>query len=317
MKRSLAAAAMIVMVCAFPLAVQAAGVDIWAGVGKLSGDTTYAIGGEEYWTDPISELVWPLDVWMGSLGVSAEFGSLFVSGEGFINLTSDSGQMEDSDWGILFVETGGNPRFSPDSLDIFSTSDATLDATILDLKARYRLIDLAGVSLAAGAGWLYQNFTSEASNLNQYSPSARDEYGLSFDPYAATAEGVGITYEVTYTVPYLEVAAAIQAGEKFSIEASLGYSPIVSVEDVDDHVLRSKLNVGDCDGTALMAAVDGRFNFTEKLFALFGASYLAIDAEGTQSQRFYAGPLTGLGTDIDLDISSEQVYVYLNGGYAF
>ena len=91
----------------------------------------------------------------------------------------------------------------------------------------------------------------------------------------------------------------------------------MSVEDVDDHVLRSKLNVGDCDGTALMAAVDGRFNFTEKLFALFGVSYLAIDAEGTQSQSFYAGPLTGLGTDIDLDISSQQVYVYVNGGYAF
>lgn len=317
MKRSLAAVAVIVMVCAFPLTGLSAEVDIWAGVGKLSGDTTYAIGGEEYWTDPISELVWPLDVWMGSLGISAEFGSFFVSGEAFTNLTSDSGAMEDSDWGILFVETGGNPRFSPDSLDIFSTSDAELDATILDLKARYRLVDTGGISLSAGVGWLYQNFYSEATNLNQYSPSAQDEYGLSFDPYAATADGLAITYEVTYNIPYLEVAAAIQAGKKLSIEASLGYSPIVSVEDEDDHVLRSKLNVGDCDGTALMAAIDGRFNFTGRLFALFGVSYLAVDAEGTQSQRFYAGPLTGIGTDIDLDISSEQAYVYVNGGYAF
>jgi outer membrane protease len=181
-------------------------------------------------------------------------------------------------------------------------------------------VDTGGISLSAGVGWLYQNFYSEASNLNQYSPSAQEMYGLPFDPYAATTDaedGVVITYDVTYNIPYLEVAAAIQAGEKLSIEASLGYSPIVSVEDEDDHVLRSKLNVGDCDGTALMAGIDGRFNFTGQLFALFGVSYLAVDAEGTQSQRFYAGPMAGAGTDIDLDISSEQVYVYVTGGYAF
>ena len=82
----------------------------------LRGDSTYTIGGTfsdnqgnsgEFW-DPLSELKWPLDVVMVSLGGQAEFGRFSVRGEITKNATGNAGDMEDSDWGVYYDLSGGN-----------------------------------------------------------------------------------------------------------------------------------------------------------------------------------------------------------------
>ena len=117
---------------------------ITIGIGKLGGDTTYQIGGN-YVTPlgsgqvhfPISELEFPLDVWMVSVEGSKEFAEKWKVSVGVKkNITSDAGKMKDSDWGAWYLE--GYAWAEKDTLDIYSESDAELDALIMDINLRYR-----------------------------------------------------------------------------------------------------------------------------------------------------------------------------------
>jgi len=306
-----------------PALSSAQSFDLWVGGGRLEGDTTYTIGGHvsdnlgnvgDLWW-PLSELKWPLDVWMLSAGARVDFSRFSVSGEVFKSVTNDAGDMEDSDWGVYFLGTG-NPFFQTDTKDVFSTSEADLDALIFDVRARYWALKRGPFSLAVGAGWRYEDFDFEAGNVNQYSPSA-PTYGLSSDPFAFSDPGLVITYDVTYTIPYIEIAADITAGEKVTLEAFVGYSPIVNAEDKDDHLLRSLLSEGDCDGTAIMVGIDARYDITKHWFGLLGFDYISIDTDGTQTQSSYAGELTGLVSKIDQEITSSQTYFYIEAGYSF
>jgi hypothetical protein len=101
------------------------------------------------------------------------------------------------------------------------------------------------------------------------------------------------------------------------VQAAIGYSFTVSAQDEDDHVLRYKLNKGDCDGTALLASLDARYQATEHWFASAGFDLVSIDTEGTQRQSFYDGPLRGQGSTIDLELKSSQKHFFVSGGYAF
>lgn len=116
--------------------------DLRAGMGVMSGDTTYEIGGEfsgsfaYTYRFPISELKFPLDVYMASAHGTLNFQdrwSIHVNGKK--NITDDAGKLEDSDWGIWYEE--GCPYCSSDSLDIFSESDAELDALIIDIDFHF------------------------------------------------------------------------------------------------------------------------------------------------------------------------------------
>jgi len=299
------------------------GFDLWLGAGRMSGDSTYTIGGtvsdilgtfEVQW--PLSELKWPLDVWMVSAGAGATFNRFSFEGEVRKNITSGAGSMEDSDWGIYWLETG-DPFFRPDTLDIFSTSDADLSALIFNIKGRYWFMKKAKVALAAGAGWLYQNFDYEADNVNQYSPSAADTYFLTFDPFATRHAGVALTYEVTYNIPYLEVAVDWSVGEKFTLLAFLGYSPFAQADDVDDHILGMSLSEGACDGNAFLFGLDGRFDITGRWFVNAGVDYLSVNTSGTQTQTVYGGEFAGAAAKIDQEITTSQIHVFVGGGVGF
>ena len=79
----------------------------------LSGDSTYTIGGKfsdnlgnsGSGRNPISELKWPLDVVMVSLGGQAKLGRFSVRGEIMKNATNDAGDLEDSAWGVYYGAT--------------------------------------------------------------------------------------------------------------------------------------------------------------------------------------------------------------------
>ena len=144
--------------------------DVWLGLRHAHGDSTYTIGGDvsdnqgnagRYW-DPLSELKWPLDVVMVSLGGRAEFGRFSVRGEIAKNATSDAGDMEDSDWGIYYDMYGRQPGlgFSPNTKDVYSTSSTDLDALIIDVRGRYAVWQRARFSTTVGLGLRYQKFSS-------------------------------------------------------------------------------------------------------------------------------------------------------------
>jgi len=262
--------------------------DVTVGLGELSGHTTYQIGGTvstssgiEELHFPISELEFPLDVYMVSLGASVGFAEkLKLSASVKKNITDDAGKMKDSDWGVPFEDPPGSGSwwYDPDSLDIYSESNADLDALIVDVNLRYRLHR----GFFVGLGYIHQNFDYECSLVRQWSPS-----GLSGYDYTGTG-GVGLTYEVTYNIPYIEIAFMGKATDTFTVEMSLGYSSIVNVEDEDQHLSRSKVYKGDCDGTAILFSLEGRYDFFKNWFLTLGFDYVKIEADG-KSEAFFSG----------------------------
>ena len=302
-----------------------ASTDITIGFGRLGGTSTYSIGGHfsdnlgnsgEFWS-PLSELEWPLEVWMTSVSVGTVFGKFSLNGELSTNVSEDAGDMNDSDWGVLYLDSGGDPYFSPYTKDIYSTTATTLEAMIMNLKLRYKFFERPTFALAAGVGLLYENFKFKGRDTVQYSPSAIPIYGLPSDPYAATLQGLTIKYDVTYTVPYFELVATLGFSGKFGIEASLGYSPFVTAEDEDDHVLRGKLSKGDCEGSALLFEINGRYDISSHWFCNLSFNYISIDTSGTQTQSYYAGELVGYVGKIDQEITSSQTLINLEAGYRF
>ena len=290
------------------------GVDLTVGLGQLFGDTTYQIGGRvdtpsgSYdYHFPISELEFPLDVYMASLEGSIGFAERWkVCASVKKNITEDAGRMKDSDWGVPFEDPPGSDTwwwYGPDSLDVYSESDAELDALILDINLRYMFFK----RLFVGLGYIHQNFEYECSLIRQWSPS-----GLSGYDYTGTG-GVALKYEVTYSIPYFEVVYIGKATDNFTVELSLGYSPIVNVEDEDQHLLRSKVNEGDCEGTALLCSLEGRYDFTKNWFITLGLDYKKIETDGRSKASFFGV----YDHTIDLEIESKQVYAALTAGYAF
>jgi outer membrane protease len=311
-----------------PVAAFDSRFDGWIGAGKLDGDSTYTIGGSfsdnegnrgRYW-DPLSELKWPLDVVLVALGGRAEFGDFSVRGEIMKNATGDAGLMEDSDWGIYYDWSGGDPYFSQTTKDIFSTSSTDLDALIVDIRGRYAVWGGERFSTSVGLGLRYQKFSIVASDLHQYSPTYLT-YGLDSvfpsDPFAAVVRGPVLDYEVTYTIPFAELAGLYRFGTLLSLEGSLGYSPLVQARDRDDHLLRSKLSEGSDSGSAWLFDLKLRLQATKHWFAAVGVSGLFIDTSGTQKQSYYGGEFAGYQATIDQTLTSSQTCGSLEVGYSF
>ncbi len=287
--------------------------DVSVGLGELSGHTTYQIGGT-YSTPsgsgelhfPISELEFPLDVYMVSLGASVGFTEkLKLSASVKKNITGDAGKMKDSDWGYYYLAVGSPAEQG--TLDIYSESDADLDALIVDVNARYRIYR----GFFMGLGYIYQNFDYEISNLDQWYPSSNYYFGVDF-PHDRVS-GTILTYEVTYSIPYIEIVFMGKATDTFTVETSLGYSPIVKVEDEDQHLLRSKVNKGDCDGSAIFFSLKGRYDFFKNWFLTLEFDYVKIEADG-KSEASFSGVYDHT---IDLEIESQQLFAGIAVGYAF
>ncbi len=280
---------------------------ITVGIGGLSGDTTYQIGGR-YDTPsesgtyhfPISKLEFPLDIWMISIEESKEFvkKKLKVSVGAKKNYTHEAGKMEDSDWLTIA---------NPSQLDIFSQSDAYLDALILDINVSYRFFETPHWSLIAGVGYRYQNFDYECKLNRQGSPS-----GLPGYDYTGTGS-VDLTYEVTYSIPYIEIGTQYIFKSKWRLDASLGYSPIVHAEDLDVHVLRAKISEGDCDGDAILFSLKGQYAVSRSWFFGLRLDYTYINTNGRQKQ-YTDGAWSGT---INQEIKSEQLFGVFFAGYAF
>ncbi len=303
------------------------------GTGVLRGHTTYQIGGDVDYANsahedlrfPISELKFPLDVYMASLSASAEFKEkwkLVINAKK--NITDDAGSLEDSDWGYwhdgadLPHDPGSTcdpDKCSSDSLDIYSESDAELDALIIDLDFRYRFFNKAfgktSLSFFAGAGHIYENFSYEVSDLDQWYPSYKDYFGVNLGHDKVS--GKVLTYDISYFIPYIRVGTTFAVEDRLGIEGSLAFSPYLIIQDEDNHILRDKVSEGELEGAAIMLSLEGRYNFSRHWFTKLELNYMILYAEGEQKQYIRSDHFA----TIDEEITSEQLTVLLGAGYSF
>jgi outer membrane protease len=280
--------------------------DLWGGVEPMSGHVTYQIGGNDG-RFPVSELKWPADVIFGTVGGSIYYGKWEAYGLFSKNLEDTAGTLEDSDW---------EDPSRPDLKTIYSESDTDFSGYTTDGSIRYWMMnspvrDLPGTvaSLAIGLGYLYQDFSWDAKNLDQWYPQ-NPEFGHDVVP------GPVASYESTLNMPYVEAAGKL-VYKDLMLAGTLGFAPYVQVNDEDNHILRYIQADTDADGTAFKASLHARYYFANHVFLMAQVNYLTFDVDGTEHVEVYAGPFTGERWTADHNIKSDQTSVVLGAGVFF
>lgn len=292
-------------------------IDISVGAERMSGDSTYEIGGKAVFDDgteytyqsPLSKLQWPLDIWLARVDTTFKLGGpLRINGTVKKDLSDPEEPLEDSDYGIWYLSGYDT---SENDLDVYSESDITdFEALILDVDLEW-LIPLArgGSFIYLGAGYQYQNFEYEGS-LNYQTTYYDGE--PSYTTYGD--DETAITYDVTYHMPYVLLGTELQMGKNSKVDVSVAYAPWVTAEDEDNHLLREndgKISTGDLEGSAFMVQFAINHHLTPVLFLEYGASYTSIDTDGTQHQVYGNGEVIG---DIDQTLESSQLSGFVKLG---
>jgi len=290
--------------------------------GILRGDTTYRIGGHikqlvdgvpaEFDVQfPLSELDWPLNVAVVTGRLTLNYARLWEVGAEFHkSVTSNSGKMRDSDWGIYYLE---DPVAWPlaDSLDVYSLSDSKLDALVLDLHLRGFFHHRKRYTTFAGIGYLNQSFKFAAYDLDQWYPSIRQYFGVDL-PHDKVPGLVG-RYRVRYSIPYAEIGQEGRFLDFMTVRGAFAASPFVLLTDVDEHLLRNKENHGRCKGVFARLEVDLRLDHPRGWFLGLQLDYTRIAAKGKSDAQF--GGV--YDHTIDLKIHSDQVLFNAYTGLRF
>lgn len=282
--------------------------DLALGLEYMGGTTSYAIGGEVFLTTgehhrgifPMSELEWPLDVWLARLEGGWNFTpALRLNGVLKANLNDPSEHIIDRDW-----MTPARPW----QLDVYSESKvASFSAKIADINLEWTFHQQGLWNLYTGFGYQYQRLEYEGQPLYQYSPS-----GLAGYQYRGSGE-LGLTYDLKLSMLYVLIGSDYQLTPQVRLSGSLAYAPWVGAEDSTSLLLRHKVSEGDMDGYAYMADISGIYYFLPKWFLEAGFQYTYINTDGKQHQSL-AGQ--ALGT-LDMEAETQQSAGYLTLGYTF
>ncbi|OHD13290.1 MAG: hypothetical protein A2Y41_14245 [Spirochaetes bacterium GWB1_36_13] len=278
-----------------PLSIIADEIKIDLGVERNTGYTLYQIGGKietesetGYLHFPLSELKFPVDVLSLNLDFSLPLSEKWtINGKTKTNIQQKSGKTEDSDFGIWYLS--GVPGATTNSLDVFSESDTKIKKWYqIDIDINYKISIQPNYSIAFGAGFFYHSLSFEISNLNQWYPSY-SQYSTYLTPSTADhyyISGVVGSYDVTYTIPYIELVPEIYLSEGLLIKGKLAFSPFVKAEDLDDHKMRSKKGEGDTKGKAFLISFQGDYSYNNIIFSI-NADFKSIQTDGKDVQTRY------------------------------
>ncbi len=273
-------------------------------IERVSGFTTYQIGGDFTSGDgvsgtyrfPLSELEFPLNVFMTTVSAGLTIDEKFVVRAkyrhnnlfGAHKFNSFAGSMKDSDWGYWYLVSGGEAWADPDTLDIYSESDAYLTAAEARIGFLYRAVRKEAVTFGLGIGFLYQLFDYRVKNLDQWYPSYED-YAGRIDPDFSGHDRYGgsvIEYRVEYFIPAIETELGLAFGN-LSLVFSLGFSPCACARDLDDHLLRYKTAEGESIGFAVLSSLDLKYAVHKNVAIGFTAGLVTVYARGEQVQNQY------------------------------
>jgi outer membrane protease len=265
---------------------------------------TYPNGSQDGGYFPFSKLEWPLDTWLARIDAGLNIGDSWrINGVLKKNLSNPGSTMKDSDW-----LTASNPG----RLDVYSESNISkFDAWIFDVDVEWAFLKRQSWSLYAGLGYQYQMYDFEAKLVHQYSPSGLPGYDVYGD------DRVAIAYEITYSMPYIKIGTDFKIKDKFTLDGSFAWSPIVKAKDEDNHLLREnggKISTGEMDGNAIMVNLSAKYNFTSSWFLKGGFQYTRIYVDGEQYQIYGNGVQIGTVRE---KIDSNQYSLSLAVGYAF
>ncbi len=284
------------------------GFEATLGVEMMTGETSYAIGAPFSFPDgstaqgyfPLSELEWPLDIWLARISAGVGVGQNWrINGMIKTAVTDPNDPMTDRDW--------LHPS-NPGQLDVYSTSDISgFSAFIFDLDVEWTFMQQNSWRLFTGIGYQYQKYEYDGSLVHQYSPSGQFGYEYFGNGVLTT------TYKITYSMPYILVGTEYQITPAFVITGSLAYSSFVTAEDEDDHLLRGRVATGEMDGDSYMIDFYGNYEFESSWFVEGGISYTKIEVDGDMDISMYGVHVLPEREEVE----SSQTSAYLSLGYHF
>jgi outer membrane protease len=225
---------------------------------------------------------------------------------------SYSGKVEDSDW----LWSGVQEPLLHDYETIYSESDCNTRGLNGEAGFRYwfdsshmPLSPRQYVTYGIGIGYQYEEFSWKASNLDQWYPLYPDE------PHDQV-EGLVGTYSSIIRIPFIEIAARLE-NPAYACNVSLGYSPHATTDDVDDHILRTKLSKAHAEGNAIRATLGGRYDLMKYLFCRAQADFLSLSTAGKADAGFYDGEDKGTSWTIDHKVTALQYNLIFMLGLKF
>ncbi len=262
-----------------------ANVELSAAGGVMSGYSQYEIGGTTIYPSevteyhfPVSRLRFPVDSALVKVNGRVRAGEHWTfSLEMATNLTENTGEMKDYDWGIY----SGS---SPDQLDVYSESDCDMEFFQFDARGRYQITEIIlGHSTigswrlvpALGGGFKYQHYDFSTFDLDQWSPSHPENESI-------RKSGKVLTYTAAYEIPYLELSCSLVLPEKLSFDVGLAYAPWLNFRDRDAHLLRDRVSKADhhWNGSAIMVNSSMRYDLENNWFVKADLELVYLQSEG-------------------------------------
>jgi outer membrane protease len=274
-------------------------LELAAGGGYMGGNVTYQIGDEirsggvveDIWF-PISELKWPINVFIASFDGAISVYRFEARGRYTFSVTDEAGTMEDSDWEYI-----PNPKLKT----TYSETDAYLDFKEAEGSLRYWALTfdnrVVRFDVAGGIGYMYQKFNWDA----------QDGYQWTVNPfgYEGPINGLAIQYEAEVNMPYIELSGRFQ-WQDLRAELRGGFAPYMTVKDVDDHVLRYIRSETDADGIGGLGQAVVSYDLTKNFFVQLEGTIIGFKVDGTETSVVYAGEDEGNTWEIYHEVESFQ-----------
>jgi plasminogen activator len=289
-----------------------------ASFGQLAGTAYERVYAPEIREFKVSELKWDLkDVAMGGVQGTLGFGSRFRLNLGYwIPLNEGSGEMVDTDW--EFLNTTSEDQWTKQSRH----PDTAVDSgSVLDINLDYRVYTAGSFSVSGILGYRRNEWEwSSRGGSFVYSWDLNNDGFITPDEFrvdqGSFPDGqLVITYRQQYEVPYLGLGLDGAFGP-VEVQGHLLYSPWVSAEDHDVHVLRDTTFDGDFSGGSWFGlGVSARWFFLPRWYATLGVEYEKYDEiVGTVTQ---AGPEGRFVFDGGGSVEPETVLLLFGAGVRF
>lgn len=275
------------------------------------GGMTYSRGGALPYHFPISELRFPIEVFMFYANLNLTFiDRITIHFNVRKNIHNRAGIMKDTDW-VPY----------PGVKTIYSESTARLNAIFTEADLSVRLFTVSFFSLVLGAGFSHQYFYYWCSDTTQTSIYSGAPPYIGSPSYIRIPCKV-ITYDLRYYLATIQITPVFTFKERLEIALAIRFSPYLRARDIDDHILRGKKSEGDSTGAAFMPFLRIRYLFPGRIFLAAQLDYLMLNTKGTQTQSYYlpvpeADGIPGWYARTETRLKSEQLAVGLGAGYSF
>jgi hypothetical protein len=238
------------------------------------------------------------------------------------NINDPRSLMKDHDW---FTGNTGVGYF--DGKFSYTKSDVEMNRTLITLEARKRLFYSGKSSFYAFGGFRFEQIKQDIIGYDGWQIDIFND--PTFTPQSGYDDTVrALYYEVKYSSPFFGAAYDLLFSNSISMNITAAYM-MVSVSDLDDHLLRFKIAEADGSGSGIISTFNMRWEMrsnteSARPYIEMTGEFISAKVSTNQTQRWYGddpfqdGDETGtVISGIPHDIFTTQLSVGVSAGITF